>query len=142
MTEVGTVIAQNNNQVTLSYERHEGCKNCGSNFCNIESRQIVAINSKHLPLNQGDKVKIYVETGRTVFSSFLLLILPLILFIAGYLLSDNVLPNAGEFIRIGAGAAGLAVGFIGAYFYSRSRKEKDFPQIVEKVAATAESEIN
>ena len=71
-------------------------------------------NPSDLELTEGDTVEIFLPPGRTVLSSAITFLLPLMLFPAGYGLASSLIPGSDEGISflVGFGAllAGLPLG--------------------------------
>ena len=96
MTEISTVISHTKHQAVLSCTS-AGCSSCaGNSFCNVKAHTYTALNPQKLELEPGDEVEVFLPPGKTIFSGFLVLIFPLILFIAGFLLTGALVEGAGE----------------------------------------------
>ena len=130
MVETGIVNSIDGNIVKMGCGPNEGCESCSSSFCSTDTRVFEAINPKGLEIGKGDTVDVYLAPGKTVAAGFLVLIVPLILFATGYLLTGRVAPGASEGIKALFGLAGLAAGFMTSFFYSAKRREKSMPVIV------------
>ena len=87
MYEAGRIIKINNKVATLKCGKPEECKSCSSSFCNVKDRRFKALNSNNLDIQIDDTVEVYISPGKTIMSSFIVLIFPLLMFIAGYFLS-------------------------------------------------------
>jgi len=129
MTEISTVVSLENNQALLSCTAAT-CESCaGNSFCNIKAHTYSALIPHDLDLKPGDRVEVYLPPGRTIFSGFMVLIFPLLLFLAGFLITGRLVDNAGEGIRALGGFAGLAAGFAIGYLFGRVRKRQYMPSI-------------
>ena len=89
-------------------------------------------NTQGFELAEGDEVEFLLPSGRTVFESFLVLILPLLLFIAFYYIGKGIFGAESEGKNIICGLIGIANGFLIALFYKRLRGSKDIPVITRK----------
>lgn len=130
MVETGIVSSVDGKIVTMGCGPNEGCESCSSSFCSTDKRVFEAINSKDLKIGEGDTVDVYLAPGKTIAAGFLVLIVPLILFATGYLLTGRLSPESSEGIKALFGLIGLAVGFLTSFLYSSKRKEKSMPEIV------------
>jgi len=130
MTETATVHSIEGDIIKMGCGRAEGCASCSSSFCSADTHLFEAINPKQLEIKTGDLVDIYIPPGKAIFAGFLVLIVPLLLFAAGYLITGSVVAGASEGIRAVIGIAGLAAGFLLSFAYSKKRKADSMPVIV------------
>ena len=73
-------------------------------------------------------MEVRVRASAAVQASFLVLILPLALFVAAYFVVQRAAPAAGEPLRVVGGIGGLAAGFaLNLVFRGRHR---DLPEVV------------
>lgn len=115
----------------------KSCENCsGSMFCNVKHKTFPAKNPDAVELQPGDIVELYLPPGKTVFSTFLTLMVPLALFPAGYYLAGLFTAQASELMRFFFGIGGVAVGFLFAWLFFRKRKNSYLP-VVTSVVKTA-----
>jgi positive regulator of sigma E activity len=136
MTETAVIVSINNSIADVTCKESGGCKSCsGSSFCNVKSRTFQAAVPEKLQgiVKTGDLVEIYLPPGKTVFAGFVVLMVPLILFITGFLLGTRLLPSAGEGIHALFALAGLSAGFLLAMFYNRMRGGKNLPIILKSL---------
>ncbi len=134
MIEQGKIVSIENDTVTLSCSALSGgCKSCKANsFCSVNGHNFDAINTKNLDLKSGDKVEIYLPTGRTVFSGFMVLIFPLITFILFFLIGSSGLKLSDGWSTL-LGIGGLAAGFGITAIYNRIYKRMNTPRVVKKL---------
>jgi positive regulator of sigma E activity len=78
-----------------------------------------------LSIETGQYVEVFVPPVRAIKSGFLVLILPLILFVVGYLVSASLETEA---LRVLSGLGGLVVGFVLVFIFGRSH-QADLPMI-------------
>ena len=133
MYEPGKIIKINNKTVTIKCGKPEECKSCSSSFCNVKDRKFKALNSKNLDLKVDDDVEVYIAPGKTILSSFIVLIFPLIMFVLGYYLSGLFFNFQTDALRAAGGAAGLFIGFILSFIYNMLRKNQSLPVITKKL---------
>jgi len=134
MKETGTVNRIEGEMLFLSCGSPSACKGCAAgSFCKTRDREIEALNLRHIEVETGDKVEIYLPPGRTILSGFVVLIFPLLTFIIGYLSASKLVPGSGEGTGVLFGMAGLAAGFIISFFYNIINKKKNFPEVLRKL---------
>ena len=126
MTERARVLAVHENHATLQCFEHQGCAKCGSVFCNVKARTYEATVDQEIRVQPGDQVEVFVPPGRAIVAGFAVLIFPLLLFLAGYLAFGY---TNSEPVRVGAGLAGLALGFLIVYLAGRGRN-RELPRVV------------
>ncbi len=131
MRETATILELQDKTVVLQFHEQEACKNCGSMFCKANERTFVARNDKNLDLHVGDKVTVYLPPGKTIQASFLLLIVPLILFFLFFMTAERLFGIETELAKIGFGLAGLVVGFGITYFITKNNKKSSMPLIID-----------
>lgn len=130
MVETAIVTKIDGDIVTMGCGPNEGCSSCSSSFCSADKRSFEASNPDRLDLSEGDTVDVYLAPGKTVAAGFLVLIVPLLLFAAGYLLAGRMIQDATEGIRAIFGLVGIALGFTMSFSYSKKRKTASMPVIV------------
>ncbi len=133
MYEAGKVIKINNKVVSVKCEKSEQCKSCSSTFCNVKDRRFKALNSKNIELQIDDTVEVFISPGKTIFSSFVVLIFPLIMFILGYFLSGKIFNFQTDALKAAGGAAGLFIGFILSFLFNMLKKNQNLPVITRKL---------
>lgn len=101
----------------------EGCKS--TLFCNNKKQEFEVKNPKALELSIGSYVKIFLPPQKTIFSTAMLFILPLVLLALVYVL----LPLENQVTKALISLCGLALGFVIAYFYFRFKKTELMPLI-------------
>lgn len=138
MKETGTINRIEGVDIFLSCGSAGGCKGCAAGaFCKGNAREIIAHNDHNLPLHKGDKVEIYLPPGKTIFSGFIVLIFPLLTFIAAFVLASVILPSSGEGVQALFGVGGLGAGFGLSYLYNKSQKHNSYPEITRKLKDSA-----
>lgn len=134
MTEISTVISQKNTMVECGCTT-AGCSDCsGNSFCNVKGHSFTATNPKNIPLSEGDLIEVFLPPGKTVFSGFMVLIFPLILFFLGFVLTGTIVTDAGEGIKALGGFIGLAAGFGIGYLFGKINKKKYMPIVEKKIS--------
>lgn len=136
MIEPARVKSLRGERVVLACGDAEGCKTCaGKGFCSVQERTYEAVVNEGLDLEVGDSVQVHLPGGQTVFSAFLVMIVPLLLFMAGFLGAGKLLGIEGEGVKTLFGLAGLAGGFLLSFIYSRARSQGDrgMPRVVARL---------
>ena len=133
MYEAGRIIKINNKVATLKCGKPEECKSCSSSFCNVKDRRFKALNSNNLDIQIDDTVEVYISPGKTIMSSFIVLIFPLLMFIAGYFLSGFLFNFQTDALKAAGGAAGLFLGFILSFLFNMLKKNQHLPVITKKL---------
>jgi sigma-E factor negative regulatory protein RseC len=133
MYEQGTVTAVKGEIITIKCGKPEQCKSCSSSFCNVKTKNFRAFNRESLDLKEGDEVEVYVSPGKTIAYSFIVLIFPLLMFVAGYFISGTVFGVNSDPIKALFGLAGLAAGFILSFLFNSIRKNHNLPVITGKI---------
>jgi sigma-E factor negative regulatory protein RseC len=130
MKETATVLKIEKDIVTVQCRDEENCKACSSMFCKAsKGRVFEAVNQKAIPLNEQDKVEVYIDPGKTIKAGFMVLILPLLFFFIMYGAAGLIPAEGREGLRILFGTAGLAGGFLVAYIWGKTAKKKEMPVI-------------
>lgn len=127
MTERARVLEIADTTVTVEAYQLENCESCSSSFCTITTRKIRAQRPEDLKLSVGDNVEVYLPPSKAIGAGFLVLIFPLLLFLAAYL-AFGFLNNEGA--QVGAGLGGLVLGFGLVYLFGKGRPQ-DLPKVVQ-----------
>ena len=105
----------------------DGCK--ASFFCTSKKASFDVLNPDEIPLEKGDQAIIDMPTKKTLFTIFMSLGFPLIMFIPGYLIGKAISESQG--VQLLTSLAGVAVGFIISAVFFRLNKKKYTPVIVD-----------
>ncbi len=134
MIERGIVDRVEGKRITVRCVDDEKCRSCGGGCAGgKQGRFFQALNSRSLSLKSGDLVEVYLSGGRAVWSGFMVLILPLLLFFPFYFAAAYLLQGAGEAVKVLSGITGIALGFGVNFIRKRIIKDKDMPEIYKKV---------
>ena len=132
MYECGVVQKISGKEITIKCGTNSTCAACKSPICKKKDRIFDVRNTHGYQLEVGDEVEFLLPSGRTVFESFLVLILPLLLFIVFYYVGKGIFDADSEGRNILCGLLGLANGFLIALFYKKLRGNRDIPVITRK----------
>ena len=129
--EIGSVISQKDGSVRVQLNRKDVCTGCKVCIFGADG-YMTTVATDTLGASFGDRVKIGIQAPGQVKSAFILYILPLILFIPGYLLGARMVasfsssnPDIGGFI---GGMIFLAVTYFSIYLLG-SLQQKRHPRI-------------
>ncbi len=137
MTEITKVVSIDNQEVTLGCIT-TSCKACsGNSFCNIQGKTFTAINTEDLPIRIGDTVDVFLPPGKTIFSGFMVLMFPLLMFLAGLLGVRALVDNASEGLQALGGFIGLSGGFLIGYIFGQVKK-KSYQPIITGIRSSQE----
>lgn len=112
MTQIATVTAlSSGGQVEVTVTRQSACAhNCAECAgCGAQADSLVIHAGSDIPLALGDRVEIYSD-NRVLGAAALVYLGPVVLFLAGYLLT----PSLTEELRYLSGGLGFLVGLAGA----------------------------
>lgn len=125
-----TIQQNEDGTITAGCDRNacEGCK--GSFFCTSKKTTFEVLNPEHIELKAGDKAEIDMPSSKTLFSVFMSLGLPLIMFLPGYFIASLFSESDG--IRLIGAIIGVAIGFAIAAVYFHFRKREYIPRIIRK----------
>ncbi len=130
MTEKARVTGFQDGLVILSCLDEGSCASCaGKGFCNVKGKSYTAVNELNLDLSIGDDVEVFLPPGKTILSGFMVMMVPLLTFAAGYLSARQFLTPGSEALNALGGFAGLAFGFALAYLYGKKQKRTGQPAI-------------
>ena len=132
--ETAKVKSLHDDRAVLVCGDTESCKSCGGKaFCSVKERTYEAVIDPGLDINIGDTVQVHLPGGQTVFSAFLVMIVPLLLFMLGFWIAGRFFGVESEGLRALIGLICLGGGFLISFLYSRSRGggDKGMPRIVD-----------
>ncbi len=133
MYERGIVTSVEKNIVTIKCGKPDQCKACSSSFCNISSKNFLALNRNGLDIREGDTVEVYISPAKTIGFSFMVLIFPLLMFITGYYLTGSIFHTSSDGLKALGGIAGLVCGFGLSFLYNIIKKNQNLPVVTEKL---------
>lgn len=119
MREIGIVTRIEGDRVLVECKPSAACQGCKGELCAVKNRSIPVQNTHHIPVQVGDRVEISVPSIQALSAGFQVFGIPLLLFVAFYLSSGSVFPQASEGTRIGLGLLGLGLGFLGMFFWGK-----------------------
>jgi sigma-E factor negative regulatory protein RseC len=103
------------------------CENCsGDMFCNVKGKTFEAVvPSEFESIKVGDKAQLFLPPKRTISSTFITLMVPLLCFPLFYL----VFPFENILLHFLMGVVGIVAGFIGVALYFKKSKLNYIPSV-------------
>lgn len=132
MTTKGIIKEINNDKISVEmFDAGSSCSsgNCASCGSGSKKKLIEALNTKELPITTGSFIEMELSSAKAMLAAFRVLIFPLLLFIAGFVIVGNM-SGASEGLQVAGGFTGLAAGFLFNFLYSRKNRMKEMPEIV------------
>jgi len=103
--------------------------NCASCSSKGKTKILDALNSRNLPIKTGSFIEMELSTSKALIAAFRVLIFPLLLFIAVFMIVENI-PGTSEGLQVAGGFAGLGAGFLFNLIFSKKYKMKEMPEII------------
>lgn len=131
MTTTGIIKEINNDKISVEmFDAGSSCSsgNCASCSSGGKKRLIEAVNTRELPIKTGTLIEMELSSAKAMLAAFRVLIFPLLLFIAGFIIAGNI-PGAGEGLQVAGGFTGLAAGFLFNFIFSNKNRIKEMPEI-------------
>ena len=139
MTETGKIKSIHEDIVVIGCGDVAACKSCGgSAFCSVKERTFEALNRQNIELKIGDQVSVLLPPGQTIFAAFLVMILPLLLFVFFFVAAGRLFPGLHEGVKVLAGLLGLGGGFLTSFLYSRATRKTRVPEVLSKLSTEEE----
>ncbi len=139
--QIGEVVGQSGEYVTVEIERHGACKHCGACFIGKgedKFTQLVLRNSVDAQI--GDQVEVDVAGKDLVKASLLLYFIPVVALVIGMLAGNRLLSGTGigeNAASVLGGVVFLAIALLILKWYDRRLREKSLqtyqPVIIRKL---------
>ena len=125
-----TVLEKEDGKVFVGCDRNacEGCK--GSIFCQRKDTKIELKDDLSIPLEVGEKVILDLPSGKTIFSVFMSLGFPLLMFPVFYFIASFF--TTSEVTLFFSGITGVVVGFIISAVFFHFKKGEYEPKLIGK----------
>ena len=134
MKKVALIDRVTSDEIFASYNKNEDGSHSKAFIKLREDFSFKVNNSRNLFLIKGDSVEIFIEPRGAIAITFVMFIMPLILFIVFYSLSGTVLQNSPEFIKILSGISGIVLSFFSTYAFFKLRPQK-LPEVTRKITS-------
>jgi sigma-E factor negative regulatory protein RseC len=132
MTEMGRIREIRGNSLTIIRENDVACFGCMNQECKVKEHTYSAENPTGLDLQPGQLVE--TEAAASAVKQGLIVLLPPILgFIAGYVLTGAIFPAAGDPARAAGGVLLLFVAAFAIYFIRRRFPPKTIRRVIRVV---------
>lgn len=109
-------------------------------FWNIKDQEFRSVNPKNFDLKQGDAVQYYIPEGKTILASFLVLILPLIVFLASFIILKSTGVQSEKLIALISFIL-MIVSFSFNKLLKKVGVKETLPEITEKITKEELQEI-
>lgn len=131
---ITTGIIKEIKESIISVEMFDAGSSCSSGNCAScsskgKTKILDALNTKKLPIKTGSYIEMELATSKALIAAFRVLIFPLLLFIAGFMIIGNI-SGSSEGLQVAGGFAGLGTGFLFNLLISKRYKLKEMPEIV------------
>ena len=103
--------------------------NCASCSSKGKTKILDALNSRNLPIKAGSFIEMELSTAKALIAAFRVLIFPLLLFIAGFMIVGSI-SGTSEGLQVAGGFTGLGTGFLLNLLFSKRYKLKEMPEII------------
>ena len=125
-----TVLEKADGKIYVGCDRNacEGCK--GSIFCQRKDTKIELKDDPNVKAEVGEKVLLDLPSGKTIFSVFMSLGLPLLMFPIFYFVASFF--TANEVSLFFSGIIGVAIGFIISAIFFHFKKGDYEPKLIGK----------
>jgi positive regulator of sigma E activity len=127
VTETGKVTGIEGDIITLRCKPGPACGGCSGAGCGSPGREVMACNTRHIPLKAGDEAEIFMPPVSGVFSALKVFGIPVLAFVLFYGIA-GILAMWKESVCVPAGFAGLILASLVLYF--AGRKNAVFPEIL------------
>ena len=130
MKQIVTIQETENGKIIAGCDKSqcEGCK--GSFFCTSKKSDFQILNPEGIDLRPGDKAEIDLAPKKTLFTVFMSLAFPLLMFLPGYFIGAHF--SSSEAVRFICSILGVAAGFLISSIYFRVTKRSYLPVVTGK----------
>ncbi len=134
MYEIAQVVSiQDNHHISVTCSS-SACQSCQAGaLCSTKGKTFIAQNGTEGELHIGDSVELYLPPAKTLLAGFITLMVPILLFPAGYYIGKALLSASPEIVHIGFGVAGIAAGFLFSRIFSRIKGNQYKPEITRVI---------
>lgn len=130
MKQSVTIQSVDGKEIKAGCDR-SACQGCQcSMFCTNRNSSFAVLNPDNIPLRPGDKAEVILPGKRTVFSVFMCLGLPLIMFLPGYFVASRFTSN--ELWLLLSALSSVALGFLISGIYFRFTRKSYTPVVSRK----------
>ncbi len=136
MIERGIVTKREGSALTVRLEMSDHCEGCAAGqACSSGKNEIDVWDRNGVDPAVGDSVEVLVTTRQQLEGAVLLVLVPVVLFFAGYGAGHLLFLGLGEGPAIAGGVIGILAGLLVATLVDRGRKREAMPYVLRKVVA-------
>lgn len=129
-TEV-SVLSNENGSIKVGCDS-SACSGCHcETFCRNKDTSYEVNNPENIVLEKGDTVEVEIPERKAVFTVFMSLVFPLIMFLPGYFVGKAISEN--EVVMALFGFLFIGLGFLISYLFFHRRRKEYSPYIIKKL---------
>jgi positive regulator of sigma E activity len=132
MRETGTIKAVEGRIVRVAIAMHEGCESCINGACKAGRSDLKVLNSKGIPLTEGDSVEIEVSGSEQAKGAFWVLGLPLAALFVGYGLGRLLFPHTTEGPAVAAAGILFVLSLTVGVMVQKARAQDSLPVVIRR----------
>jgi positive regulator of sigma E activity len=129
MLEKAKIIKIDGARVTVSCFASAGCSTCSGKMCGGKNREFDAWNTNGLDLRTGSIVEVNIPSGSAVLTAFLLLVMPLLMFLSAYAGTAFFFPESTEGLKVLSGTGALFLGLLAGSVLAGIISKKTRPRV-------------
>lgn len=130
MKEEGFVKSVSGEICEVIVKRKSACgENCASCKAGCEAREHLCTAKNFIGAKVGDKVFLEMDSKKVLKSAFLVYILPILVFLAVFVIADG--QGLNELVSAICAAVGGVIAFLCVSIYAKSRKNDYIPDVIE-----------
>ena len=125
-------VNENNGGTVVVSPLSSSCSNCHNElFCRKKNNLFTVSNPNKIKVEKEDLLEIEINEKRALFSVFMTLFFPLLLFLVGYFIGKLFTSN--EIVLAFCGLIFIVFGFLLSYLFFKERRSKYSPYIIRKI---------
>lgn len=131
MKTIASVISKAGRMIKVGCST-SSCSGCHNEaFCSNKDTSYEALNKDNIDLEEGDTVEVEIPEKRAVFTIFMSLLFPLLMFLPGYFTGRAFSDN--EIVMALTGFLFIGIGFLISYLFFRGKRGEYSPYIIRKL---------
>ena len=137
MAEIGIVIKEKENLVTVKLERKEACAKCRACTAGLETKEMLLEAENLCNAKVGDTVKVSLEQSNFLIAVVIMYVIPLIALLLGiglgYVISEQFGCTSKELISVAFGLVTLGLSYLFIRMNENKWKNKKFRPVAEEI---------
>lgn len=126
-----SVLSNENGAIKVGCDS-SACSGCHcETFCRNKDTSYEVNNPDNLNIKKGDMVEVEIPEKKAVFTIFMSLLFPLIMFLPGYFVGKAI--SSSEVVMALFGFCFIGIGFLISYLFFRKRRKEYSPYIIRKL---------